>query len=261
MTVTAVRGLFLALSACVCAAASTAEAAIQFDQNVTGDVIFGSGNTNGSFTTDRDNGIELGLRAKVRFPASNTFLSNHNGTYGSFATGGPGGLTPTWSFEWSINSDFTGLTGNQLDDFRYQLRIDSDPSAAKSFLVFDPIHVASADHAIGNNATGNGDGIEGTPGNYASLISSNNLAQNSWRMDFFTGLLSPAFNPAVSGIYTFELAAYGLGDTGYGSPLARTRIDVIVGTPAVVPEPASLAIWGLGAVGIAIAARRKRKLA
>jgi hypothetical protein len=31
--------------------------------------------------------------------------------------------------------------------------------------------------------------------------------------------------------------------------------------PAVVPEPASLAIWGLGALGMAVAARRKRKQA
>lgn len=36
---------------------------------VTNNVIYGSGNINGSFTLDRANGIELGLRVKTRFPS------------------------------------------------------------------------------------------------------------------------------------------------------------------------------------------------
>lgn len=39
-----------------------------FDQDVTPDAIFGSGNANGGFAVAREDGIELGLRSKLRFP-------------------------------------------------------------------------------------------------------------------------------------------------------------------------------------------------
>ena len=68
--------------------ATNAWAVEEFDQDITPNAIFGSGNFNGNFTTDRQNGIELGLRAKLRFNEDNlpenTF--NSNGTY-SFAVG------------------------------------------------------------------------------------------------------------------------------------------------------------------------------
>ena len=73
-------------------------------------MIFGSGNANGSFTVHRSNGLELGLRGKLRFNASNlpenTFNSNGDGTY-TFKVGAPTGgagwvstTTPRWAFEW-----------------------------------------------------------------------------------------------------------------------------------------------------------------
>src|SRR3546814_4080660 len=96
------------------AMAGFANTTVWFDQNVTKEVIFGSGNANGSFTVDRQNGIELGLRAKLRFDETNqpqnTFNSNGDGTY-SFPAGTPptgfgfdpnSPTTPVWNFEWSI---------------------------------------------------------------------------------------------------------------------------------------------------------------
>ena len=55
-------GTTLAVALCLLALSSSAQAALQYDQNVTNNVIFGSGNANGSFTTDRASGVELGLR-------------------------------------------------------------------------------------------------------------------------------------------------------------------------------------------------------
>ena len=75
----------LALTGCLAALSSPAYALIDYDQDVTNDVIFGSGNANGGFTTDCANGVELGLRAKLRHNAvgapENTFNSNGDGTY------------------------------------------------------------------------------------------------------------------------------------------------------------------------------------
>ena len=59
---------------------------LEFDQAVTPEVIFGSGNVNGAFTTNRHDGVEVGLRAKQRHPPLNDFNSNGDGTY-SFAKG------------------------------------------------------------------------------------------------------------------------------------------------------------------------------
>lgn len=91
--------------------AAPASAVIMYGQNVTTNVIFGSGNTNGGYTTDRANGVELGLRGKLRFNAANlpenTFNSNGDGTYSFDAGLPPSGFgfapgftsTAVWNFE------------------------------------------------------------------------------------------------------------------------------------------------------------------
>lgn len=250
----------LALTFLVAAGAS----ALSFDQNVTPNVIFGSGNANGGWTVDRSNGVELGLRAKQRFPAANIFNSNGDGTY-SFAAGvGPGQSFPTaiWSFEWSINSNWNGTSGWNLDDLTYALMLDSNPSNAGSagitWLTFDPIHSYNPatsdfqwDHSIGTNATGNGGGTAisnavDDPAGYAALIGANNVAQNSWRPHWFL----PAFDPTVDGTYNFKLSAFD-GD----SLVAQTEIQIIVGQGGEIPEPTTMALL---TAGIAAMAGRRR---
>lgn len=247
---------------------SGAQATVNFDQDVTPDVIFGSGNANGSFTVSNTNGggqgLELGLRAKLRFDASNApqniFNSDGAGTYTFDAGVPPTGFTfapnspttPVWNFEWSINTaalspDATSTL--QLNDFTYELRLDGDPSAATDFLAFDPINtVDPADHAIGNNTTGNGGGTSSPP-NYFTLIDTENVAQNSWSYEFFnlptTALEN--FDPNTPGVYTIELEAFS-GATSAG----LVSIDVVV-----VPEPAALTLTCLGIVG-GVAGRRRR---
>jgi len=257
--------------------AQPAWSAIEFDQSVTPDVIFGSGNANGSFTTDRrndyqdDTGVELGLRAKLRHNASglpeNTFNSNGDGTY-SFAAGSApfqSASTAVWSFEWSINSDYDGTTAWNLSDLTYLLSIDTNPSAGTSFLSFDPINglnlatgAVQWDHAIGDNSTGNGGGskIPNSPSNtttnaaYATAIGSNNVAQNSWKPHWFIG----GFDPTVDGTYDFQLQAFG-----EGGEVASTSMQVIVGAGGAVPEPVSMIVWTLlGTVGLSVGRRRYR---
>ncbi len=229
--------------------AGTANAA-----NVTPDVIFGDGNANGSFTVDTNNGVELGLRAKVRFNASNqpenTFNYDGGSTY-TFADGAPAGSgfgfapnsssTASWNFEWSINSDVTGSLGRSLDDLTYSLSMDYDPGAGTNFQTFDPVNTSFADHAIGNNSTGNGDGVKATDASgYAVLIAANNVAQNSWNMEFFDSASFPFLN-TNNGAYDFVLSAFD-GQT----LLAQTSITVQVGE---VPVPAALPLL-LSALGV-----------
>lgn len=230
--------------------AAAAKAQTEFDQDVTPDVIFGAGNANGGFTTDRRDGVEIGLRGKLRFDGScapqNIFNSNGDGTY-SFAAGAAedagtmtpcaGADTPVWSFDWSVNTDYDGTSGLVLDDLTYELGLDGDPGLATDFLVFDNISPSIMtpfwDHAIGDNTTGNGGGtVAVDAADYEDLIAAENVAQNSWRYDFFNGVGTALqdFDPALDGTY----AIYLLARDAEGAVVARSDIQILIGdaTPA-----------------------------
>lgn len=255
------------LPAAICACMLTflshsANAALLYDQNVTNNVIMGTGITNGGWTVDQSSGVELGLRAKLRHDGAgqpqNIFNSNGDGTY-SFDSGvAPTQVSPTavWSFEWSINSVYSGALYPDLNDLTYELGIDSDPTLGTSYGVFDPINDVNPgsgtvfwDHAIGNNSTAESAGTVATDAAvYLTLVSNNNLAQNSWKPHWFI----PGFDPTVDGQYEFYLAAID-GTT----EVARTQISVIVGDGAVVPVPAAAWLFGSGLLGLLGLARRK----
>lgn len=240
--------------------ASSSVFALDFDQDVTSDIIFGDGNANGSFTVDRASGVELGLRAKLRHNASgapeNTFNSNGDGTYTYNPGVAPTQSFPTaeWSFEWSINSDYDNTSGDDLDDLTYILSMTSTTGA---FIpAFDPINSPNLgnagqvqwDHAIGTNLTGNGDGTsvpndgDADDDGYGALIAANNLAQNSWKPHWFAA----GFDPTQGGTYTFELTAFD-----GANEVASTSMGVVV-----VPEPGSIAALAIGGLTML---RRRRK--
>lgn len=247
------------------AAASTiAVAAVEYDQNVTSNIIFGSGNANGGFTTTRSSGLEIGIRGKLRFDAANNpqdiYNSNGDGSY-TFAAGNPltgfswdpgNPTTPIWNFDWSINTDFDGSSGGKtVDDYTYELGMDSDSSLGTNFLTFDLITPGAFqpfwDHSMGNNSTASGAGAEaGDAPTYTSMLGTNNLVQNSWNYEFFnsSGPLA-SFDPTVAGDYEIYIAAFdGLNEVG------RTTISI-----NVVPAPGSAALLGLGGL---VATRRRR---
>jgi len=223
---------------------------------VTNDVIFGDGNANGSFTVDRGYGVELGLRAKLRHDATgqpqNIFNYDGNSTYYFNSGVAPLQSFPTaeWSFEWSINTDYLGGNGVGLNDLRYELGMSS--SLATDW-VFDPINLPYADHGIGNNSTANGAGDDDVPGrtaaDYADLIEDNNLAQNSWKPQWFAA----DFDPTAVGTYDFTLSAFDA--TGF--QVAATTITVDV-SPVPVPGAFLLGFIGLGFAGHKLRRRRVR---
>jgi hypothetical protein len=210
---------------------SSVQAVIEFDQNITPDIIFGAGNTNGQFTTDRDNGIEVGIRAKIPFVG--TVNSNGDGTY-SYDLG------DTWNFDWTINTDFDGSTGLNLDQFTYELGLDANPGLGVNYLVFDSVTPTMAtpffDHSIGDNTTANGAGVEATDGpSYLALLAANNVLQQSWRYAFFPVPPLDTYDPNVAGTY----AVYLLVRDGSGTVIARSNIQVLIGgAPPVLPAVA-----------------------
>lgn len=119
-----------------------------------------------------------------------------------------------------------------LGDLTYELGLDGDPNLATDFLFFDNISPSMMtpfwDHAIGDNTTGNGGGtVAVDAADYLGLIAAENVAQNSWRYDFFNGMGTELqdFDPALDGTY----AIYLLARDAEGAVVARSDIQILIG--------------------------------
>lgn len=224
-----------------CAIAAFASCAIAGDVNP--GVIFGSGNANGSFTISENSNVEIGLRGKLRYNSSgvpeNTF--NWDGvdtyTFDPADSANPSNRS-VFNFEFAINTDVNDATnsGNDLNDFTYLLtvsRLNDDGMGVTELFAFDPINVDYADHSIGDNATTSStDTVAASAMQYASLIASNNVAQQSWNLGFFNS------SPTRGGTYYISLAAFdGMTEV--------TSSDITIN---VVPLPTA-AFAGLGLLG------------
>ena len=238
---------------------AAANAGLMYDQDITPDVIFGSGNANGAFTVDSRNGMELGLRAKLRFDETNQPASVYNsdgaGKYYFDNIAPPNGFgwaagsssSAIWNFDFSVNSNVDG-SGSVLSDFTYLLEIDYDPGVTTQFYEIDVINQFPYDHALGTNATGNGEGVS-DPANYFSLINTNNVAQNSWNVEFFNDEQF-TFTNTDDGLYDIRLSAFD-----NGVEIASTSIQVVSGDGAMeVPAPATALLMLAG--GLMLLRRR-----
>ncbi|WP_371194198.1 PEP-CTERM sorting domain-containing protein [Glaciecola sp. SC05] len=208
--------------------------------NSTGDlqngVIFGSGNANGSFTGINIDGLELGLRGKLRYNLSglpeNTFNYDGDRTYtfdpaNSFAPAN----RSIWNFEFSIDASNTAAGTLLGSGYEFFLGVDTDPTAGISN-AFGPMGFSPL--LFPDNAS---DNIDVT---LASVI------QNSQNLGFgFT-----MADPQLAGIYTISLVAIN-----QQQQILSTSIDIVVGA-AEVSAPATLSLLALVMLGFGI--RRMR---
>ncbi|WP_076418238.1 hypothetical protein [Colwellia sp. UCD-KL20] len=199
--------------------------------DITPNVIFGTGgNANGSFTGETNNNIEVGLRAKQRYPAANIFNYNAIDTYtfdSTVLTTNPS-TRSVFNFEWSINVNQDNSTSFKLSDFSYLFSFDTDASAGVSYTEIDPFStIGWFDHSLGDNSTISNAGIEST--NNADLTANMSLysvAQQSANLGF--GFSN---DPDLPGSYNFKMAVLDLQTQEI---LSSAEIVVLV-TPLPVP--------------------------
>ncbi len=206
--------------------------------------IFGAGNPGGRWTSATSDiypgGVSVGLRFKER--GTGNMTNNGAGTY-EFPIGT------------SVNLEFFASSGTQfnLDAFKYLLAIDTDPSAATLWTVFDPV-AWFGDNSWGTASTPNGGGVE-TGAILNQPIST--LVENSERDIWF------GFHPAGDATYNMALTAYQASDVNYERPLARTEAALKIGNgasgPQTVPDAGStMAMLAFAMCGMVMVARKQR---
>jgi hypothetical protein len=206
------------------------------DAEVTPDTIFGNGNSNGFFTCQRTESIEVCIRAKQRGPIP----QNPDGTYsnddGSFTvpSGGYAADLPSptinravWSYDWSVNVDWQETTGDVLGDYVLMLSIDADPSCDTCYANFFPLTTTPTVPALpgffGDNNTPNDGGNTvlsvvqailqggGTPDPgaiFQELLDTSNIVQQSSNPSFNTGFFGTGlefFDFDQEGVYNLAL--------------------------------------------------------
>lgn len=198
----------------------------QYDSftNLPGATFGGKGIPTDPTAITRVGSLTLGLAATPRYTAG-TLANNGAGTY--FATPGVG-LKPdysTWNFDFYLR-DTTGL-GKQ--GMTYSLLYEFNPGSNTNVTQFGTLDLTAS-------AFGAGTG---------SVENSLNLGMAFLKTQSPSIITAPAgaFNASANGQYSFALIA-----SNAGVEVARSAINVNVGD---VPEPASLALFGLAMVGMA----------
>jgi hypothetical protein len=205
----------------------------------------GSGQPQGGFTVDSENGIEIGLRAVIRQgpqidSSTNTYFvpsgpeSTSNGSLANNAT------RAAWNYDFSIDLQPNGVGTLDFNDITALLTV-TDLTTSQSGSV-DPLSVAFAGDTVGfGNPAGTTSSHDG------SATGSDYSAENS-QNPIFSNFPVAGYNFGNGDEYQFNLQ---ITDNSTSQVLASDTIDVVV-----TPEPSTFILLGGGCLALFLFRRR-----
>ena len=214
---------------------SLAMASIAYDANLVAPGWYnGTGNPNGGFTVATANGVELGLRAKMR--QSPNVIDSPTDLY--LVQAGPEPGVPArawWNWEFSIDLQGTGLT---LADVTASLKVTDLTTNANGMIGNLFTHYAD------NSGFGSGGKVQpAVAGDFGFQNSENPI---------FADFPVPGYNENSLDTYQFDLT------------LTRKSDSAVLGTDTILvqvaPEPGAIALVGCGLAGLLFLGRRFRHI-
>lgn len=242
--------LSTAIAAALIAGTSAANAAVVFDGSLaspstnpaTPGWYDGSGNPNGGFTIDTENGIELGLRAKLR--QSPNVIDSSSDLY--TVPAGPQAGSPThaaWNYEYSIDLQPNGVGTLTLADITASLTITDVTTGATTTV--NPLNVPPVGYVSDDAGFGSGGKDVETSSDWGAQNSENPIFAN----------FGIPFNENSLDLYQFTLT---VDNAQTGAQLASDTIQVQV-TP--LPKAAYSGLAMISLLGAGMFFRKRRQMA
>jgi hypothetical protein len=196
----------------------------------------GTGNPNGGFTVDSENGIELGLRAKIR-KSPNVIHSSNNIYIVPTGTDNVNIPRATWNYEFSIDLQPLGSGSLTLADITAALQITDLTTGATNTV--NPLTYWGDDSGFGST----GKTVPEGPTQWG--------AQNSENAQFADFPLNSkeAYDINAQRSYQFILSV------SQGATLLAS--DTII-VDAVTPEPKLIGLLGMAMAGLFLVAHRRK---
>jgi hypothetical protein len=206
-------------------------------------VYFGTGNANSGFTVDSNGSVEIGLSAIDRYVGPITPSGNvYDAPLGSPPP--PNNTGSAWGVDFSVNLQPGNTSGSSTGS------VLSSISVTLSYL-----DTGTGANASGLNLLAIADNTCYGPGGATIAGGCNSsvdwAVQNSEPGDILAALGDPGFSDTTPDIYDFTVSVFGATGALIGSDM------IVVNTG--VPEPTTLASFGIGLIAIGFFGYRRRK--